>query len=99
LVLNIKIMIKSIWWLLGYPDELLEEADTRQKHLKHMVCKQIKESKLNLKKVDKALLQYELYRLNEEQICSKKVKVNSKKVKHNSVGDIVIKNKSPKYIL
>jgi hypothetical protein len=43
-------MIKSIWWVLGYPDEELEQADHRQKNLKHLVCKQIRDSKLVLKK-------------------------------------------------
>ena len=44
-------MIRTIYWILGYPDELLEEADERQKHLKHICCKQIRDSRLMLKKV------------------------------------------------
>ena len=44
-------MIKTIYWILGYADELLEQADERQKHLKHLCCKQIRESRLKMKKV------------------------------------------------
>jgi len=37
-------MIRGIWWLMGYPDELLENADPRQAHLKHLMCRQIEKS-------------------------------------------------------
>ena len=38
------------WW---YYDPTNIEADPRQTHLKYMVCKQIEQSTLKLKKVDK----------------------------------------------
>ena len=62
----------------GFGDELLEEADERQTHLKHMVCRQIKESTVMLKRVkyaDDVLLNYELK--------YKKVSYKKKKKKYN----------------
>jgi len=42
--------METIYWLLGYEEEV--KADERQKHLKHMACRQIEESKdIKLKKV------------------------------------------------
>jgi hypothetical protein len=37
--------MNNIYWLLGYPDETeLEQADEKQKHLKHIMCRQIEKS-------------------------------------------------------
>ena len=75
-------MIKSIWWVMGYSDELLEEADERQTHLKHMVCRQIKESTVMLKRVkyaDDVLLNYEL----------KYKKVSYKRKRKNIIDSII----------
>jgi hypothetical protein len=43
-------MLKSIYYILGYDDYVLEEADEKQKHLKHLICKQIKLSNIKLRK-------------------------------------------------
>lgn len=40
-------MMNHIYYWLGYDEEI--EADERQKHLKHLALKQIKDSKIKLK--------------------------------------------------
>lgn len=42
-----------IWWLLGYENDEEVVADDRQKHLKYLVCEQIKKSNLRLKPIKK----------------------------------------------
>ena len=69
--------METIYWLMGYTEE--QEADERQKHLKHLACRQIEDSKeISLKKVhfentikrknkahnEDGMLTYELKRLN-----------------------------------
>ena len=42
--------METVWWLLGYLDTY--EADERQKNLKHLLMKQVRDSKLVLKPVE-----------------------------------------------
>ena len=46
-------MISTFWWMIGYPEEIIEDADPRQKHLKHLMCRQIEQSNISLRSVKK----------------------------------------------
>ncbi len=80
--------METIYWLLGYEEDV--EADERQKHLKHLACRQIEESKIKLHKIENKIeyknryhnktdtgrLTYELKRLNMNSNKKRKKKSN-----------------------
>ena len=62
-----------LYWLLGYEEEA--EANERQKHLKHLLCRQIEQSKLKLNKVNLNEEVYEMKPLRKRK--NKKIRTKT----------------------
>ena len=76
-----------LYWLLGFEDEV-ENADERQKHLKHLLCRQIEESKLKLNKVKFNEEVYEMETINNNvkvNNVKRKVKQYNKKIRTKTI--------------